>query len=282
MTHTIFWTWQIAGAPSFKDCSEQKSLEILEYAYKKWIQTFDTAPIYWLGRSEELLWIFLKWKREKIKIITKFGFDWWEDRNTFFDFSPHGIETQLEKSLERLQTEYIDIYLLHVPENNINTTEVLTTLNSLKKHWKIKSYGVSNMYHQQLQEFLEHPLSQIEYIEDFYNILDKKAEQSIFPYMKEKHNFLAYSPLYRWVMTFQSLKNLLEKNEDAINMLIKNQDLPRIYKQKLLYEAAAKKRNISIEELALNFLKWNKKVESVILGSTNIKHLDIFLDIMKT
>ena len=53
------------------------------------------------------------------------------------------------------------------------------------------------MYGSQLQSFLEHPLSQIEYIEDFYNILEKQAERLIFPYIKKDHKFLAYSPLYR-------------------------------------------------------------------------------------
>jgi aryl-alcohol dehydrogenase-like predicted oxidoreductase len=62
------------------------------------------------------------------------------------DFSPAGINTQLEKSLERLQTNYIDIYLLHIPQYGISPQEIFTTLNGLKKSGKIKRYGVCNMY----------------------------------------------------------------------------------------------------------------------------------------
>ena len=274
MTHAIFGTWQIAGAPSFQECSKSKALNILEHAYTAGVRIYDTAPIYGYGKAEEYLWEFAKGKREDITIITKFGFDWWENMQTYIDLSAKWIEKQVQKSLERLQTDYIDIYFLHIPEEGIYPEEILKTLNTLKGKWHIKSYGVCNMYERQLQSFLHHPFSQVEYIQDFYNIIERKAENLIFPYLWKEHKFLAYSPLYRWVLTSQSMKDLFKRNEDAINMLIKNQSLPYIYKQKRSYEKLSQEKNIDLESIALNFLKRNEKVYGIILGTQNTDHLD--------
>jgi aryl-alcohol dehydrogenase-like predicted oxidoreductase len=98
------------------------------------------------------------------------------------------------------------------------------------------------MYLKQLKDFLEHPLSEVEYIQDFYNILEKKAENLIFPFKTAKQKFMAYGPLYRGIMTSLTMKELLEKDEDAVNRLIKNRSLPLIYKQKQLYQMIAQKK----------------------------------------
>ncbi len=134
------------------------------------------------------------------------------------------------------------------------------------------------MYRSQLESFLEHPLSEVEYVQDFYNILEKKAEDTIFPYLKSEHKFMAYSPLYRWLLTSLSMKELLEKNEDGINMMIKNSSLPHIHKQKLLYDAASEKRWQTLQEIALNFLDKNENVNGIIFWTTKLEHLDTFLE----
>lgn len=214
----IFWTRQIWWKPSYNDISEEKALEILNFAYEKEIKWFDNAPIYGNWKSEYFLWEFIQkvWeeKRQELTIISKFWLDYDEFWKTFFDFRSDWMKKQLEKSLSLLQTSYIDIYLLHIPTENINIEEVLFTLNTFKEEWKIKSYWLCNTYWNLLYKFLNSKISQISYIEDFYNLIERKAEKDIFPFISGKNiSFLAYSPLYRWVLTSQTFKNLLEKNE---------------------------------------------------------------------
>lgn len=277
MKKIIFWARQIGWPPSYTSCDEKTAQEVLEYAYEKWIRCYDTAPIYWLWRSEILLGKTFQKQRQDIEIITKFWFDWDENGKTFFDFTPQAIHTQLKKSLERLQTDFIDTYLLHIPPLVLNIEEILTTLNEIKSKGLIKNYGVCNMYFEQLQDFTHHPLSQVEYVEDFYNILEKKAEDMLFPYKKPSQKFLAYGPLYRGIMTSLSIRELLEKDEDAINRLIKNKNLPLLYKKKQLYEMIAKRNGVAIEKIALDFLKYNPHVYGIIFGTKNKEHLESFL-----
>ena len=76
------------------------------------------------------------------------------------------------------------------------------------------------------------------------------------------------------------MKQLLEKDEDGINMLLKNVSLPHFYKQKLLYEEISKRKGISLQELALGFLDTNTNVDSIIYGTSDTQHLDEFLNII--
>jgi aryl-alcohol dehydrogenase-like predicted oxidoreductase len=282
----IFWTRQIWWKPSYNDFPENEALELLNYAYWRWITTFDTAPIYGNGKSEELLWKIIennshlnKNFRSKIKIITKFWIRLWEKKENYFSFKKESIIEELDESLVRLKTDYIDIYLLHIPDNSIDISEVIETLNYLKGIWKIRSYWLCNTYNWLLKDFLNYKGNQIEYIEDFYNLIEKKAENLIFPYIKNKDiKFLSYSPLYRWILTDIWPKILLEKNENAINRLIKHDWLKTIIQKRNMLLEVSKRKNIKLDKLAVDFLSNNKNVDSIIFWTTNKKHLDRFLE----
>jgi len=282
MKKIIFGTRQIGWPPSYKACPLEKAAEILSYSFQKGIRSFDSAPIYGNGKSEAILWDFISKNglRDEVEIITKFGFSLEKNGTSIFDFRPAGIQKQLEESLSRLKTDYIDMYLLHIPQKTLNIGEILGTLNTLKREWKILSYGLCNTYGKQLQEFLAHRESHIEYIEDFYNILERKAEKLIFPYL-QKQKFLAYGPLYRGFLTDIDIKILLEKQEDGIKRLLKHDGLPWLLRQRKILEEVAKRKNTSLEKLALEFLEKSDTVESIIFGTTNKEHLDIFLKNLK-
>lgn len=273
----IFGTRQIGGNPSYHPCEEKIAKNVLEIAYQKGIRTFDTAPIYGFGQSEKFLWDTFSHVRKDIQIITKFWFSWWNDNKTFFDFSFQGITSQLEQSLRRLQTDYIDIYLLHIPEPDISAKNIIDTLKILKKQWLIRHFWVCNMYQKQLQDFILEGGDNLEYIQDFYNLIEKKAERLIFPY-KTHHKFLAYSPLYRWLLTSKTMEQMLKQDENAINRLIKNNSLPHIYKQKKLLEAVAHKKWIPLEKLAIDFLKHNPNISSIVFWTKSSEHLLQFLE----
>lgn len=274
----IFGTREIWWAPSYKPCEEYKAIDLLQYAYEKWISTFDTAPIYGKWQSEILLWKALKNKREKIEIITKF---WIRSKGDieYFSFKKKSINEELQQSLERLQTSYIDSYLLHIPNETLNVDEVIETLDELVSKKMIRSYGVSNCNWKLLQRFIQK--WNIEYIQDFYNLMNLETEKLIFPYLETNHKFLAYSPLSRWLLTQQWFKTLFEKNENAINRIIKTPDIKsKLHRIDILKKIATSKW-ITLTEFAYKRLFENPKVDSVLIWTTSKTHLDFALECYK-
>ena len=268
----IFWTWQIGGLPSFHDMSESGAVSLLEYAYTLGIRSFDTAPIYGMWKSEKYLGKAFESVRKDIRIITKFGYSLKWNRS-IYDVTPRGIESQLQESLEKLRTDSIDTYLLHIPERIDSVESIVDCLNTLKRKWYIKEYGLSNTSWNLLQTFLAVKNAEISVIQDFYNLLDRSAEQGIFPLLPESTLFMAYSPLYRWGLTDTPLADILKKEEWAINMLFRNQGLKHFMRERKLYEMVAAKRWLSLKEFALNFLIQNTHVSSIIYGTSKKEHL---------
>lgn len=146
--------WAIGGpaynpdhsAIGWGDVNDEDSMKGLHAAIDAGITLFDTSNMYGCGHSEMLLGKALKGRRDRAVISTKFGwvFDPARRMKIGIDLSPAYIRKSLEGSLKRLQTDYIDVYFLHVPTCSIEETEcVRETLNSLVEEGKIRTYGWS-------------------------------------------------------------------------------------------------------------------------------------------
>lgn len=146
--------WAIGG-PAFNldgtaigwgDVNDEDSLKGLQAAIGAGINLFDTSNMYGCGHSETLLGKAIKGKRDRVVISTKFGwvFDARKKQKLGYDINPAYIRKSLEESLERLGTDYIDVYFLHVPTCGADETEeARDTLNALVKEGKIRTYGWS-------------------------------------------------------------------------------------------------------------------------------------------
>lgn len=123
--------------------------EILDAAFARGINTFDTARGY--GWAEESLgnWMKRRGNREQVVVISKCGNC---DSDGSMCVNRKVIETELAESLQALQTDYIDIYLLHRDDPKTPVSEMINTLNELQKAGKIKVFGVSNWTHERIEE----------------------------------------------------------------------------------------------------------------------------------
>lgn len=146
--------WAIGGAAfnldgtaiGWGDVNDEDSLKGLQAAIDAGINLFDTSNMYGCGHSERLLGKAIKGKRDHVVISTKFGwvFDARKKQKLGYDISPTYIRKSLAESLERLGTDYVDVYFLHVPTCSAEETEeVRDTLNALVKEGKIRTYGWS-------------------------------------------------------------------------------------------------------------------------------------------
>lgn len=141
-----FGTWglggTVEGSVAYGPTDDQESKDTLRRAYELGVTFYDTSDFYGYGHSERLLGEALNDVRDKIIIATKVGL---LDATGIQDFSPRHIRYALESSLERLQTHYIDLYLLHSPPLELLEQDetILDTLRTLQKEGKVRAVGIS-------------------------------------------------------------------------------------------------------------------------------------------
>lgn len=173
---------------------EEQGKDVVRTAIKNGITLLDTAYIYGPARSEELVGeVVNEFNRENIVIATKASHKT-VNGDTVMDNSPEFLKQSVEDALNRLQTDYIDLFYIHFPDEKTNKREAVAALKELKDQGKIRSIGVSNFSLEQLKE-----ANQDGYVDVFqaeYNLLNREAEDTFFPYTKENNiTFIPYFPL---------------------------------------------------------------------------------------
>ena len=184
----------VGGHNLYPNLNEETGKELVREAIKSGVTMLDTAYIYGVGRSEELIGEVLKeFNREDVFIATKAAHRK-EGDDFVFDNSLAFLKQSVEDSLKRLQTDYIDLFYIHFTDEDTPKDEAVQALNELKKEGKIRSIGVSNFSLEQLKEANKDGL--VDVIQGEYNLLNREAEKTFFPYTTE-HNisFIPYFPL---------------------------------------------------------------------------------------
>ena len=128
----------------FGNISSNESIDLLHKSIDFGINIIDTAPIYGFGESEIRVGKAIKDRREKVRVISKSGVTWHENMRVDMTNNPKVAIFQLEESLRRLNTDYIDIYMVHWPDKNIDLLETLEVYITAQKAGKIKHIGLCN------------------------------------------------------------------------------------------------------------------------------------------
>ena len=196
-------TWAIGGW-AWGGTDETKSIEAIQASLEEGINLIDTAPAYGLGLSESVIGKAIAGCREKVILATKCGLVWGLEKGVrFFEeygkpihryLGPDSIRHELEQSLLRLKTDYIDLYQTHWQDVTTPINHTMETLIALKQEGKIRAIGVSNCTLGQLQTYQK--TGSIDSIQEKYSMLDREIEADILPYAQKKDlAVLAYSPL---------------------------------------------------------------------------------------
>ena len=162
------------GGYGFGEMSEKQSQELIDSVLEMGLSQFDTAPIYGFGRSESILGRFLTEKREKVKIITKGGVGWHENRRVNMSNAPKVIETMLHDSLERLGDTYIDYYLVHYPDPKVDIRKTLEPIIKAQEAGKIRNIGLSNTTDSEIK--LASEVAKIELVQNQCNLFENAFE----------------------------------------------------------------------------------------------------------
>lgn len=169
--------------------SEQELIDAVKTALNNGVNFFDTADVYGLGQSEITLGKALKENRQKAVIATKFGVCT-SNGKTVYDNSPEYIEKALENSLNRLGTDYVDLYQVHYRDEKTPVSLVIETLEKLKKKGYIRYFGLSNIHREDVEELKEQKGKFVSF-QDEYSLACRKNEDDMFNLSKE----LSLTPL---------------------------------------------------------------------------------------
>ena len=171
------------GGHGWGEVSEKKLVDAVHSAVDNGLNFFDNADTYGLGKSEETLGKSLKGKREKVIIATKFGVRV-ENGQTYYDNSTEWINTAVERSLKRLDTDYIDLYQIHYRDNKTPIGEVVEALEDLQKKGYIRYFGLSNISKKDILELKPYTNKFVSF-QNGYSLANRENETDILDISKE-------------------------------------------------------------------------------------------------
>lgn len=193
-------TWAIGGW-MWGGSDERESIRTIHAALDKGINLIDTAPVYGFGVSEETVGkaIEERGSREKVFIATKVGLEW-RDGSITRNSSPGRIRQEVQDSLRRLRTNYIDVYQVHWPDPAVPIEETASAMQELQKEGLIRAIGVSNYSPKQMDRFQS--VSELHTVQPPYNLFERQSESDVLPYARAKNlGAFAYGPLCRGLLT---------------------------------------------------------------------------------
>jgi aryl-alcohol dehydrogenase-like predicted oxidoreductase len=193
-------TWAIGGS-MWGGSDERESIRAIHAALDKGINLIDTAPVYGFGVSEEIVGkaIAERGHREKVVIATKVGLEW-HNGSISRNASRDRIRQEVQDSLRRLRTDYIDIYQVHWPDLAVPIEDTARTMQALLKEGVIRAIGVSNFSPEQIDQFMS--VSELHTVQPPYNLFERQIDRDVLPYARDKHlNVFAYGSLCRGLLT---------------------------------------------------------------------------------
>ena len=195
-----FGGWEM-GKGQYGFVDEKEAIAAVHKAIDLGVTQFDTAAVYGWGAGEEMMGRALKGRRDRVVLVTKGGRLWdLQTNERRSDSSRAFLEKGLEESLRRLQTDYVDLFLIHWPDTTRSFQEPMEVFARWKEQGKIRYGGVSNFSVDQLKECLRYfPLvcDQVG-----YNIFDRRAEAQVLPFCRENGlGVMAYGSLSYGLLT---------------------------------------------------------------------------------
>jgi len=193
-------TWAIGGW-MWGGTDETESIATIRAALEHGINVIDTAPAYGFGRSEEIVGkaIAEGRLRSRVHIATKAGLEW-DGGRVFRNASRARILQEVEDSLRRLRTDYIDIYQVHWPDPLVTIEETAEAMLTLLEQGKIRAIGVSNFSVLQMERFRR--VAPLHVLQPPYNLFERGIETDLLPYCrKNKIATLGYGALCRGLLS---------------------------------------------------------------------------------
>jgi len=274
-------TWAMGGW-MWGGTDDRASIAAIHGALDHGVNLIDTAPAYGLGKAEEVVAEAIKGRRDDVVLATKCGLVWDDNQGEYF-FDEEGkpvyrflgeqsIRKELQASMQRLGTDYIDLYITHWQDPTTPIEETMETLLALKKEGKIRAIGVSNVSASELKQYLA--CGPVDVIQEKYNMLDREIEGKLLPICGDYNtSVLSYSSLAQGILSGKIGPDRQFSGDDQrLNdprFSLKN----RIKIKSLLdqIEPMAKSYNISIAQLVIAWTVAQSPLMFALCGARNLQ-----------
>lgn len=274
-------TWAIGGL-WWGGTDEQNAIAAIRAGLDAGINLIDTAPMYGYGLSEEIVGKAIAGRdRSQIILATKCGLDWESGQGDYFftlpdgpavhkNLRPDNIRREVELSLERLGTDYIDLYQTHWQDITTPIAESMGALLDLQKQGKIRAIGVSNATTEQMDEYLA--VGRIDSTQPRYNMLDRAIEHDYLPYcLKHSVGVLSYSSLNLGLLTGKVSpdREFPESDMRSKNPLFKPEKIAQINALLEQFEPFREKYSLNQTQLAIAWTISRPGVTVALVGVRN-------------
>ncbi|MEH2191725.1 MAG: aldo/keto reductase [Nostoc sp.] len=275
-----FGAWAIGGggwAFGWGAQDDQESIEAINRALDLGVNWIDTAAIYGLGHSEEVVAKALKGRSSRPYIFTKCSMIWDEKGEIGRSLKADSVRREVEASLRRLDIETIDLYQIHWPNPDSEIEEGWTTLSKLKDEGKVRYIGVSNFNVEQLKRVQE--IAPVTSLQPPYSLVKPDVEKEILPFCKENNiGVIVYSPMQSGLltgkMTSERVANFPDDDWRKQSNEFQEPRLSRNLKLVEVLQQIGKQHDRAPGEVAIAWTLNNPAVTAAIVGARNPQQVD--------
>ncbi len=274
-------TWAIGGAGwqyGWGAQDEKESIATIHRALDLGVNWIDTAPVYGLGRAEEVVGKTIKGMSNPPVIATKCGLVWDKARNISSRLKRESVQAEVEASLKRLQLNVIDLYQIHWPDPKNDITEAWWTITELIKEGKIRNAAVCNFNVKQIE--LIEPIHPVASVQPPYSMLERRIERNLLPYCAEKNiGVIPYSPLQKGILTDKFTAEWVKSlpKDDHRRDLDKRFQEPQLTSNLALVDSLknlAHKHGKSVAQIAVAWTLYHREVTAVIVGARRADQIE--------
>jgi aryl-alcohol dehydrogenase-like predicted oxidoreductase len=275
-----FGAWAIGGSGwefAWGAQDDRDSVAAIHKALDAGINWIDTAAVYGLGHSEEVVARALQGMRSRPYIFTKCSMVWDEGRKIGHSLKAASIWRECEASLRRLQVDAIDLYQIHWPDPDEDIEEGWATMAKLKEEGKVRNIGVSNFSVAQMKR--AQTIAPIASLQPRYSLIHREIEAEILPYTaRENIGVIAYSPmasgLLTGAMTFERIMSLPQDDWRKENRDFREPQLFRNLQLVSLLRNIGERHGRSPGEVAIAWVLRDSAVTGAIVGARRPDQVD--------
>ncbi|MFD1389385.1 aldo/keto reductase [Oceanobacillus oncorhynchi subsp. oncorhynchi] len=246
----------------------QQGKKMIDYALDKGINHLDTADLYHFGENEKIVGEAIKHRRSDVVVTTKVGNHFEKGKDDWFwDPSKKYIHKAVRDSLQRLNTDYIDVYMLHGGTLEDPIDETIEAFDELKKDGLIRAYGISSIRPNVVREYAIR--SSIDILMTQYSLLDRRPEEAILPIAEEnKIGVVARGPLAQGLLSNKA-DEVLDKKAEAGYLDYSYSELKSLY-----YELEQALPDSSLQQLAMYYAANHPAITSTVFGASSLEQLE--------